>query len=179
MGADPDELDYLRGIELLARELVTRAGEEGRLSHGPEPDDATPLQRTINKIASSVRHYHFEGDGCLEDRPGIGLGGAALITPGSLLGPAGTYERLCRLLGVAPRAEGWALWHTWDNKQRAHTLVTTRLATTEGLLENWSRGISSYPAAPERAHIAAVVRGWRGPIILSPDHARDLDLGGT
>ncbi|WP_155884523.1 hypothetical protein [Actinomadura flavalba] len=175
MTADPDEWDYLRGLELLARELVARADDEGWLSYEPGPDDATPLQRTISKIAKSARHYHFEGDGCLdEDRPFISLGGAALIRPESLLGPI--YEQLCQLLGVAPRSEGWALWYSWDNRQRAHTLVTNRIATTEGLLENWSRGISTNPTAPDPAHITAVVRGWRGPVILSPDHARVLDL---
>ncbi|MFD9944877.1 hypothetical protein ACFWYW_39425 [Nonomuraea sp. NPDC059023] len=176
MASDLDEWDYLRCLELLARELVAQANEEGWLSYEPDPDGATSLQRTINKIARSVRHYHFEGDGCLEDQPTMSLGGAALITPELT---TNGYNQLCQRLGVAARPEGWALWHTWDNEQRAHTLVTTRLATTHGMLANWSRGISTYPAAPDRAHIAAVVRGWTGPVILSPDHARDLGLGGT
>lgn len=103
-----------------------------------------------------MRHHHYEGDGCLEEGwPRISLGGAALITPESLLGTNTTYQQVCQLLGVAPRPEGWALWYSWDNRQRAHTLVITRIGTTEGLLENWSRGISTNPAAPEPAHIAS------------------------
>ncbi|MBB5075965.1 hypothetical protein [Nonomuraea endophytica] len=176
MASDLDDWDYLRRLELLSRELITRALDEGWLSYAPDPDEATPLQRTINEIARSVRHYHFEGDGCLDERPILALGGAALITREP---QPGVYEPLCQSLGVDPRPEGWALWHTWDDRRRAHTLVTTRLATTQAMLANWSRGIATHPEAPNREHIAAVVRGWTGPIVLSPDHARNLDLGGA
>lgn len=180
MEPDLDESDYQRRVELLARELISRAHDEGWLSDEHDAGDATPLQRAVAEIAKTLRHYHFEGDGCLEERPHIGLGGAALIRPNSQLGDQeDDYAELCARLGVEARAEGWALWHTWDDKQRAHTVVTTCIVTTEELLSNWSRRISVYPARPDRAQVVAVVRGWTGPIIVSPDHARDLGLGGT
>jgi hypothetical protein len=105
-----------------------------------------------------------------------------LIGPGLQPGePAEDYVELCSRFGVEARAEGWALWHTWDGRQRGQqlTLVTTCLRATEGLLSNWSRRISIYPVIPDRAQIVAVVRGWVGPSVLSPDQARDLGLGGT
>ncbi|MFV2173497.1 hypothetical protein ACFHW2_25045 [Actinomadura sp. LOL_016] len=122
-----------------------------------------------------MRHYHFEGDGCLDDRPLLPMAGAALIRPGR---PA-DYPDLCARLGVAPRAEGWALWHTWDREQYPHTLVTTCIAGTEGLLMNWTRGIDVRPEVPMRAQMVAVIRDWTGPFVASPEHVRRIGLGGT
>lgn len=170
---DLDEHEYLRRLDLLARELIDRADDEGWLSYLPDPESATPLQRTVNEIARSVLHYHFEGDGCVDERPLMRLGGAALIRPSDF------YADICALLGVETRPEGWALWHTWDTKGRATTLVTTCLTTTEGLLSNWARRIRVNPATPDRAQIAAVVRGWCGPVVYSPDHTDRLGLSGT
>lgn len=127
MSSDLDEFDYLRRVEMLARELVERAHDEGWLSYAGDPDDATPLQRMVNELARTLRHYHFEGDGCIDERPAYRIGGAGLIRPDS-----DAYTEMCSRLGVEARAEGWALWHTWDNEQQAHTLVTTCIATTEG-----------------------------------------------
>lgn len=79
---------------------------------------------------------------------------------------------------VAARAEDWALWHTWDNRHQPHTLVTTCIATTEGLLENWARGISVLPARPDRSQLVAVVRERASMVVLSPDHARESGLAG-
>ncbi|MER7281496.1 hypothetical protein ABT369_44370 [Dactylosporangium sp. NPDC000244] len=52
------------------------------------------------------------------------------------------------------------------------------LATTQGLLDNWSRGRDLHPVQPHRAQVAAVVRGWTQPIVLSPSHATAIGLGG-
>jgi hypothetical protein len=71
------------------------------------------------------------------------------------------------------------LWHTWDNEQQAHTLVTTCIATTEGLLANWARGINVLPSKLDRGQVIAVVRAWTDQIVLSPDHAHDVGLGGA
>jgi hypothetical protein len=174
VSSDLDEFDYLRRVEMLARELVERAHDEGWLSYAGDPDDATPLQRMVNELARTLRHYHFEGDGCIDERPACRIGGAGLIRPDS-----DAYTEMCSRLGVEARAEGWALWHTWDNEQQAHTLVTTCIATTEGLLANWARGISVLPSKPDRAQVIAVVRGWTDPVVLFPDHARDVGLGGV
>ncbi|GIF22749.1 hypothetical protein BJ973_000892 [Actinoplanes tereljensis] len=170
---EPTEADYLRQLELVARDVVHAAHDEGWLSYAPDPADATPLQRAVNELARHIRRQHFEGDGCVEDRPLQHLGGAALITPST-----DDYLSGCARLGVEARPEGWALWYTWDEKARPHTMVTTALDTTRGLLESWSTGHDLHPAQPLRAQIAAIVRGWPGPVVLSPSHAKKIGLTG-
>ena len=62
--------DYLRQIELLARDVVDAAQDEGSLAYGSDPDDATTLQRAVNQLARHLRREHFAGDGCVgDDRP--------------------------------------------------------------------------------------------------------------
>jgi hypothetical protein len=169
------EDDHLRQVDLLARDVADAANDEGWLSYAPDPGDATPLQRAVNELARALRHWHFQGDGCLpEERPLLHLGGAALITPQMGEG----YRAGCTRLGVAERAEGWALWHTWDEYARAHTMVVSAVETTQALLENWSRGLDVHPGQPRRSQVAAVARGWVGPITLSPSHATTIGLGG-
>lgn len=173
VSSDLDEFDYLRRVELLARDLVEHAFDEGWLSYSPDLDDANPLHRAINELARTLHHYHFDGDGCVDERPLHPIAGAGLIGPDS-----NSYAELCGRLGVEARAEGWALWHTWDNQHQPHTLVTTCIATTEGLLENWARGISVLPTKPDRSQLVAVVREWTGPVVLSPGYARETGLAG-
>jgi hypothetical protein len=176
---DSSEQEYLRQIELLAIDVVDHAQGEGWLSYQPDPDQATPLQRAVNELARQLRHQHFDGDGCLDsNRPVLHLGGAALITPGRTAQERDVYRTHCGELGVEARSEGWALWHTWDSQARPHTIVTTALATTTGLLDNWSHGRDVHPVQPHRSQIAAVVNGWAQPIILSPSHATTIGLGG-
>jgi hypothetical protein len=166
------ERDYLRQIDLLARDEVGAAQDEGTLTYGPDPREATGLQRAVNELARALRHWHFEGDSCLAEDV-LHLGGAALIGPGQE-----SYRTGCARLGVDPRDEGWALWYAWDEKARAHTMVTTALDTTRALLDNWAGGRDVHPARPRRAQVAAVVRGWVGPIILAPGHAGTVGLSG-
>lgn len=64
-----DELTYLRRVELLARGVCDEAINEGWLSYRPDPSDATPLQQAVNELARSIRHQHYEGDGCCPDGP--------------------------------------------------------------------------------------------------------------
>lgn len=171
--------DYLRQIELLARDVVDAAQDEGSLAYGSDPDDATTLQRAVNQLARHLRREHFAGDGCVgDDRPLQHLGGAAVISPSDDPAAQASYLAGCSRLGVEARVEGWALWYTWDEKARAHTMVTTALDTTHGLLKSWSLGHDLQPAQPLRAQIAAVVRGWPGPVILSPSHATTIGLTG-
>ncbi len=171
--------DYLRQIELLARDVVAAAQDEGWQTYGDNPTGATPLQRAVNDLARILRHHHFEDDGCVEpDRPVLHLGGAALFEPGETEGQQDSYRVGCARLGVDPRDEGWALWYTWDDQERAHTMVTTALETTRGLLDNWAQGRDVHPAQPRRSQIRAVIRGWVGPITLSPSHASTKGLGG-
>jgi hypothetical protein len=155
------DVDYLRQIELLARAVVNVA------------DDPVALPEAILELRGRIRYQHFVGDGCVDDGPILHLGGAAIITP-----EIESYEHGCSRLGVDPRPEGWALWYTWDDRARAHTMVTTAFETTRGLLENWAQGRDVHPAQPDRAQIAAVVRGWPGPIVLSPGHSRHVGLHG-
>jgi hypothetical protein len=175
---EPSEQDYLRQIELLARDVVDAAGGEGWQIYEPDPADATPLQRAINELARTIQHWHFRGDGCVDDAPILHLGGAAVLMPGNTSEQRDFYRNGCAHLGVEDRDEGWALWHTWDEKARAHTLVTTAIDTTHALLDNWSHGRDVHPAQPPRAQIVAVVRRWVGPMTLSPSHATTIGLGG-
>ena len=106
------------------------------------------------------------------------LGGAAIITPGSTTAQQDAYRYGCARLGVDAQDGGWALWHSWDDKARAHTLVTTAQDTIRALRGNWSHGRDVHPVQPRRARIAAVVPDWVGPITLSPSHAATVGLGG-
>jgi hypothetical protein len=174
-----NEHDYLRQIELLALDVVAAAREEGWQTYGDDPADATRVQRSVNELARVLRHHHFEGDGCVEeDQRILRLGGAALLEPGGTESRQDSYRAGCARLGVDARDEGWALWYTWDDQERAHTMVTTVLETTRGLLENWARGRDVHPVQPRRSQIRVVVRGWVGPITLSPGHAGTNGLGG-
>ncbi|MFD6552371.1 hypothetical protein, partial [Streptomyces sp. NPDC058398] len=78
---DLSELDHLREIERLAGVVVGAASAECRLSYQPDADDATPLRRAVNALARGLRHYHFPGDGCLDDeadRPELKLAGVVI-----------------------------------------------------------------------------------------------------
>ncbi|UBU14104.1 hypothetical protein [Nonomuraea gerenzanensis] len=67
--ADLSETEYLRHIELLARDVIDAAHEEGWLTYDRDATPATSLHRAVNELARQIRHYHFSGDGCLEDDP--------------------------------------------------------------------------------------------------------------
>ena len=153
------DVDYLRQIELLALEVVGATDPAG-------------LARAVGELSRRLRR---DGDVDLDlDRPLLHLGGAALISPDD----TDSYRQGCARLGVPERADGWALWFTWDDQARAHTVVSTALDTTRGLLSNWAQGRDVHPAQLDRARIAAVVRGWVGPVTLSPSHADAIGLGG-
>ncbi|MER5336845.1 hypothetical protein [Micromonospora sp. NPDC002717] len=173
---DPREAEYLRQIELLADDVVNRALDEGWLSFDPDPDDATPLHRAVNALGRQLRHYHFEDDGCVDtDAPLVGLAGALLVRPTTVVSEQ-EYIDICERLGVEPRPQGWALWHTWDQKGRRITMVTTRMSTTEGMLRVWSKGRHLMPVKPPRAAVAATVKGWLGPAVRSPGYAAETGV---
>ncbi|MFJ6568701.1 hypothetical protein ACIQNU_14850 [Streptomyces sp. NPDC091292] len=179
------ELDYLREIERLAGRVSVAASDEGWLSLGTDPDanpdSSTPLLRSVNELARTLRRYHFTGDGCTEeDRPLIRLVGASVLKPGTM--PAGVeepYEEVCARLGVEPRSEGWALWNTWsEGDDLKVTMVVSAVETTEGLFRNWSRGRALDPVSPLPSQIAVVRTGWIGPITFSPRGVGLTGLGG-
>jgi hypothetical protein len=179
LDAGLSEADYLHQLELLSRDVVRAALAESWLSYQPDPPEATALQRAVNELARTLRHHHFSGDGCDTENPAmLHLGGAALFTPGNSAAQRANYQTGCSRLGVGEREEGWALWHTWDDQTRAHTMVTTAMETTRALLAGWTAGRNVHPAQPHRAQIVSVVRGWVGPITLSPSHATAIGLGG-
>ncbi|MEV4194791.1 hypothetical protein [Streptomyces toxytricini] len=174
------DLDYLREIERLAHRVRVEAGNEGWLSYQADPDEATPLQRSVNALARVLHHYHFDGDGCLEeDRPLIRLVGASVLKPGVM--PAGVeeaYEVVCARIGVDPRPEGWALWNTWGDGDLQVTMVVSAVETTEGLFRNWARGRAVDPVSPLPSQIALVRQGWIGPVTFSPRGVKHTGLGG-
>src|SRR3954471_13441744 len=118
-----DEHDYLRQIEVLARDVVLAAQDERSLTYGPDPDEATTLQRAVNQLARHLRREHFVGDGCADhDGPLLHLGRGAVISPSDDSVAQASYLAGCARLGVEARVQGWALWYTWDPKGRTHTL---------------------------------------------------------
>ncbi|MFF2953743.1 hypothetical protein ACFVVU_20675 [Kitasatospora sp. NPDC057965] len=174
------ELDYLREIERLAHDVTVEASAEDRLSYAEDPPDATPFQRSVNALARAVRSYHFEGDGCVEDRPLLKLAAAAVLKPGAM--PAGAeedYEQACARFGVEPRPEGWALWHTWGEGGLQVTMVVSAVGTTEGLFRNWSLGRELDPVTPLPSQIALVHHGWTGPMTFAPRGHRRFGLTGA
>lgn len=174
------DLDYLREIERLAGRVRVEALDEGWLSYLEDPEGSTPLQRSVNALARALRHYHFDGDGCLEeDRPRIRLVGASVLRPGVMpVGVAETYEEVCARIGVEPRPEGWALWNTWSDGDVKVTMVVAAVETTEGLFENWSRGRAVDPLTPLPSQIALIRHGWIGPMTFSPRGVGRTGLGG-
>ncbi|MGW1410854.1 hypothetical protein [Streptomyces sp. NPDC002403] len=173
------ELDYLREIERLANRVRVEASTEGWLSLQADPEEATPLQHSVNVLARALRHYHFEGDGCLEeDRPLVRLVGASVLKPGTM--PAGmddAYEEVCARLGVEPRSEGWALWNTWSDGDLKVTMVVSAVEATEGLFENWAHGRALDPVSPLPSQIVLVLQGWIGPMTFSPRGVSRTGLG--
>jgi hypothetical protein len=171
------ELDYLREVERLARDVVTAAGNEGWLDT-PDGGEAGPrIQRAIEALSRRLHHWHYPGDGCLEDRPTVRLAGAGLLTP-TRLADEDAYAQACQRLGVEARQEGWGLWHTWAENDRPVTMVVTCVDTTQGVLANWARGIKTDPVSPLPAQIALVHTGWTQPMILSPRSTRRLGVDG-
>ncbi|MFC7220759.1 hypothetical protein ACFQLX_21740 [Streptomyces polyrhachis] len=174
------DLDYLREIERLANRVGVEASNEGWLSFEEDSEEATPLQRSVNALARTLRSYHFKGDGCLgEDRPLVRLIGATVLKPKAMpFGMEETYEEACARIGVEPRPEGWALWNTWDDGNLKVTMVVSAVETTEGLFKAWANGRALDPASPLPSQIALVRRGWIGPMVFSPRAVGRMALGG-
>lgn len=180
-------MEYLRQLELLARAVVSAAFDEGLLADGDVPEDASRLQRAVNELDRTIRRYHFEGDGCLDeeaDRPLIKLEGVVILRPEAMPhGMGSTYQEICAQLGVEVRPEGWAVWNTWGKDRQSKdrqpvSVILTDLAGTEGVLLNWARGISAYPVVPVPSQIVMVRQGWIEPMTLSPGARRRLDING-
>jgi hypothetical protein len=175
-------------VERLARDVVSAAANAGWLDDDADDDPAAPfdphaaptpgLRHSVAALSRRLRHHHFPGDGCLEERPPMRLAGAALLSPAGTKASDVSYDRACRGLGVEARDEGWGLWHAWAENEMSVTLVVTCVDTTVGLLRSWAQGIKVDPATPLPAHIAAVRTGWFGPMVLSPRSTRRLRIDG-
>lgn len=176
------ETEYLRQIERLARGVANATTDEDWFSYDEDPPEATRLQRMAGALARGIRRYHFDGDGCMEDerdRPEMKLAGVLILRPEAMpVGMDETYEQTCLRLGVDAQPEGWALWNTWSEGGDAVTMVVSAVATTEGLLTNWTRGIAYYPTVPLPSQIVLVRQGWTEPMTLSPNSVRRLGLRG-
>jgi hypothetical protein len=166
----------LRHIEHLAREIVNAAHGEGWVTYGDDPEDVTPLQRSVNEMARRIRHYHFDSDGCLDpELPILKLAGVVVLQPDAVpLGMDETYDEICARLGVEPRPEGWTIWNTWAKDGHSISIILVDSDATEGMLMNWTRGIEIYPVTPLPAQVALTRQGWVAPMILSPFSARKL-----
>ena len=62
----PDR-DYFDAIETLAMHVVHRAYDEIEGFSLGSSDVGPPLQRAIAELGGRLRHYHYDGDGCLDD----------------------------------------------------------------------------------------------------------------
>ncbi|MEW9530410.1 hypothetical protein [Microbispora sp. NPDC049125] len=176
--AELSEPEYLRHIEHLTREIVNAAADEGWLTYGDDPLEFTPLQRAVNEVARHIRHYHFDGDGCIDpELPTMKLAGTVILQPQAIpIGMEGTYSQICARLGVEARPEGWAIWNTWATDGHPISIIMVDLEGTEGMLMNWTRGIEVYPATPLPAQMALTRQGWVTPMTLSPFSTRKLGI---
>ncbi|GAA4180398.1 hypothetical protein GCM10022252_03180 [Streptosporangium oxazolinicum] len=168
------DIEYLRHIEHLAREIVNTADNEGWLTLATISDEATPLQRAVIETARRLRHHHFDGDGCLdEDLPLMKLAGVVILRPDALpVGMEESYSEICARLDVEARPEGWAIWNTWAKDGQSISIVLIDSSGTEGLLMNWAQGIEVYPVTPLPAQVVLTRQGWVTPMPLSPASAR-------
>ncbi|SNS33180.1 hypothetical protein [Actinomadura mexicana] len=176
------EIEYLREVEARSRAVVDEAAGEGWLAYYEEVEETNPLRRALNELAKTLRHYHYQGDGCLDeedDRPRMRLAGVVLVRPAAMpFGMDDDYETACQRLHVDPRPEGWAVWNTWSEQGLSVSLVMTDIDGTEGLLINWARGIPTYPVTPVSSQIAQVHQGWAAPMTVSPRVRRHLGVDG-
>ena len=56
---------YLVEVERLAKVVCHEAADEGWLTYPPDDEDQSPLQRSINELARTLRYVHQHDDGCL------------------------------------------------------------------------------------------------------------------
>ncbi|WP_329426283.1 hypothetical protein OG339_39340 [Streptosporangium sp. NBC_01495] len=173
---DLSEIEYLRHIEHLAREIVNAADREGWLTLTAASDEATPLHRAVIETARQLRHHHFDGDGCLdEDLPLMKLAGVVILRPDALpVDMQESYSEICARLDVEARPGGWAIWNTWAKDGQPISIVMVDHSGTAGLLTNWAQGIEVYPITPLPAQVVLTRQGWVTPMTLSPASARKL-----
>jgi hypothetical protein len=64
----PVEVDhiYLETVEAVANAVVGAAYDEYD-SLLPVPAGASELRRALGELAATLRHWHYEGDSCLDD----------------------------------------------------------------------------------------------------------------
>lgn len=176
------EFEYLREVEARSRAVVDEAADEGWLAYFEEVEETNPLRSAVNELARTLRHYHYQGDGCLDeeaDRPRMRLVGVVLLRPKAMpFDMDDDYETACRRLNVDPRPEGWAVWNTWSKQGLPVSLVMTDLDGTEGLLINWAQGMSTYPVTPVPSQIVQVHQGWTAPMTVSPGVRTHLGVDG-
>ena len=60
------DYDYLESIEDLAKQVIAPALDAESFEVYLDDDSKTDLQVAITELARRIRHWHYEGDGCLE-----------------------------------------------------------------------------------------------------------------
>nr|BFE85136.1 hypothetical protein GCM10020093_077370 [Planobispora longispora] len=128
------------------------------------------------ETARHLRHYHFDGDGCLDgELPPMKLAGVVILRPHAVpVDMQESYTEICARLDIEARPEGWAIWNTWAGDGQPISIVLVDAGGTEGLLMNWARGIEVYPVTPLPAQVVLTRQGWLTPMTLSPASARRL-----
>ncbi|GHJ50052.1 hypothetical protein Cs7R123_73940 [Catellatospora sp. TT07R-123] len=172
------DMDYLRQVEFLANRLVATAYDEGWEVLEPSAD-AGPVALALREIAMVLQHFHFDGDGCLDDESRLrDVAGVLVLRPEAMPPTADyTYEQVCAGLYLKPQPGGWAIWNTWTRSRKRCALVLNDPHTTEGLLLAWEHGRAIWPAEPLKGQVARVVSGWVGPMVWHPHHAERIILG--
>lgn len=62
-----DDLKYLNDIERLAHAVIDSAYEAGmELEFAESKQEREPLFAALEELLRKLRHWHYEGDGCLE-----------------------------------------------------------------------------------------------------------------
>ena len=61
--------EYFDAIESLAAEVVNAAYEELGDQFSLAQTGRSPIERAIIQLGIRLRHYHYEGDGCLDELP--------------------------------------------------------------------------------------------------------------
>lgn len=60
------DAEYFDEIEGIARDIVNAAYDEYEGGLRAAAESGPNLQRVIVELANSLRHYHYDGDGCLD-----------------------------------------------------------------------------------------------------------------
>jgi hypothetical protein len=61
-----DAISYLKKIETLAKNIITKALDENTFEVFLPDGDKTDLQKAISDLAQELRYTHYKNDGCVD-----------------------------------------------------------------------------------------------------------------